>query len=104
MRENKGWFFRIKVDTGKNFKINIPLPIYVFTECFYSLEGWSLILDWALPRLMTKKAYDETFGSSFGFYNLVQLITGVFETLQDCGRFSLVEVDSGDAKVSIQIF
>jgi hypothetical protein len=87
MRENKGWFFRIKVDTVRSSRSIFRSPSMFFTECFYSLEGWSLILDWALPRLMTKKAYDETFGSSFGFYNLVQLITGVFETLQDCGRF-----------------
>ena len=98
----KSWLIRIKIDTGKKFKINIPVPVYVLTECFYSLEGFMLILDFILPRLMARKTYDQVFGSRFGFYKTVQTVTELFEALQECGGFSLVDIDSKDAKVSVQ--
>ncbi|HBN84503.1 MAG TPA: hypothetical protein DDZ89_11725, partial [Clostridiales bacterium] len=85
MIENKSWFILVKVDTGKKFKIKLPIPIYVCTELFYSLEGLTLLADLALPRLMTSKAYEEVFGSGFGFYNTLQTITDLFEALQESG-------------------
>lgn len=99
---NKSWFVLVKVDTGKKFKIHIPLPLYVFTELFYSLEGLMLLLDLALPRLMSMKAYDNVFGSRFGFYKTIHAVNDMFEALQESGSFSLVDIDADDAKISIK--
>lgn len=102
MIENKSWFILVKVDTRKKFKMKLPVPIYVFTELFYSLEGLMMFADLALPRLMTRKTYDDVFGSGFGFYKTVQTITDLIEALQESGRFSLVDIDSNDAKISVR--
>lgn len=103
MIKNKSWFILVKVDTGKRLKICIPLPVYVLTELFYSLEGLSLLADITLPRLMTKWAYNDVFGSGFGFHKTLQVITDLLDGLQGSGKFSLVDVDAGDAKISIRM-
>ena len=100
-------FLLVKIFDKKKFKITIPLPLIIIDETLESLDDFVSLFDKPLTGMLRKKhkGHEKHKSSkNLPLSGILNLTMGILDDLRSYGRLKIINVESKDVDVHIELF
>lgn len=99
MNKRQSQFLLIKISQGGLRRLAIPVPLYVVDITINAFSDLAHLIDTVMP-----KGIQRIFPGGLSVSGIIVVCSQSFQELRKYGRLSLVEVQSGKVRISIDFY